>query len=345
MIFALSLFLFGCSNAPFRGDQVVGADEFVIDSYKIKEGKFSILEMEGIQMAPLDPELLKAYTNTIEDGDLLKVALFHPSRLDLVESVRTIGREVGYEVTGGKITLPELAPIFVEGLTLSEAKNKIQEAYDKEIEGMEVFLSFERRDLKKIELAGLVSRATLPVNGNLRLFEVLAEAKIPPNANLFRSYLIRNGAPLPVDMYKLMKEGDMSQNIVMHGGDKLYIADPADATVLVMGEVKQEKVLDLPNGFLPLRTAIAMAGGIPYTGDRGVIQVIRGNVLRPKVYLLNWKHVMRLPMASMLLIPGDVVYVAATPITEWNRFVKQILPTLTGVELLRKGVGGVITTP
>lgn len=134
----------------------------------------------------------------------------------------------------------------------------------------------------------------------------------------------------------------MSQNIVMRGGDKIYIADAAASTLMVMGEVRQEKVIDVPSGSLSLREALALAGGIPYTGDKGCIQVIRGNILRPKIYTLNWKHVMRLPTTSLLLMPGDIVYVAATPITEWNRFITQIFPTLTGIELFRKGVSGVV---
>ena len=38
---------------------MVGADEFVIDSYKIHEGKFSILAMEGKSLLPLNPDLLE----------------------------------------------------------------------------------------------------------------------------------------------------------------------------------------------------------------------------------------------------------------------------------------------
>ncbi len=338
----LSLFLSACSNTPYKGSQVVGADEFVIDSYKIKEGKFSILEMEGQSLMALNPELLKEYTNTVENGDSLKVALFHPSRSDLVNAVRAIGEEVGYSVSGGKITLPELRPIRIAGLKLGEARSRIQEAYDQEIDEIEVFLSFAKRKQKKVELAGMVSQSTLPVNGKLRLFEVLAEAKVPSNANFFKSYLVRDGELVPVDMNRLVKEGDMSQNVVMRGGDKLYIAETSASTLMVMGEVRQERVIDVPNGSLSLRSALAMAGGIPFTGDKGVIQVIRGNILRPKIYTLNWKHVMRLPTSSMLLMPGDIVYVAATPITEWNRFIQQIFPTLTGIELFRKGVAGVV---
>lgn len=332
----------GCSNAPYKGGDVVGADEFVIDSYKIKEGKLSILEMEGKPLSALNPEFLKDYKNTLQNGDVLKVAIFHPSRSDLASAVQSIGSHIGYTVSDGKLTLPELCPIEVEGLTLSEARDKIQEAYDRQIDDVEVFLAYEKRKVGKVELAGKVSTPTIDVNGKLRLFEVLAQAKVPPDANLFKSYMVRDGSPVPVDMYKLVKEGDMSQNVVMKGGDKVYIAEASASTLMVMGEVRRECVIEVPAGFMSLREALATAGGIPYTGDKGFIQVIRGNILRPKIYTLSWKHVMRLPTTSMLLMPGDIVYVAATPITEWNRFITQIFPTLTGIELFRKGVAGVV---
>lgn len=332
----------GCSNTPFKGSEVVGADEFVMDSYKIREGKLSILEMEGNRLEALDPQLLKEYTNTVDDGDVLKIALFHASKEDLSGAVRSIGETIGYIVTDGAVTLPDIQPIEVKGLKLSEARACIQKAYDREIDGIEVFIAFEKRNEKKIELAGMVSQASIPVNGKKRLFEVLAEAKVPPDANLFKSYLVREGKPLPVDMHRLIKEGDMSQNVVMRGGDKIYIAESSASSIMVMGEVRKEGVFPLPSGSMPLREALALAGGIPFTGDKGVIQVIRGNILRPKIYTLNWKHVVRLPTSSMLLMPGDIVYVAATPITEWNRFIQQIFPTLTGIELFRKGVSGVI---
>lgn len=337
-----ALFFGGCSNLPYKGEDAVGADEFVIDSYKIKEGKFSILELEGKPLMFLNPDLLNEYQDTIGNGDVLNIALYHPSRGDLTQAVQSIGSYVGYMVREGKILLPDLGVIGVEGLTIGKAREKIQRAYDHEIADVEVFLAYKARKERKVQLAGLVSSSSIAVNGKKRLFEILAEAKVPANANLFKSYLVRDGEPVPVDMLKLIKDGDMSQNIVMRPGDQIYIAEPSSTTVMVMGEVRQEKVLELPNGFMSLREALAMAGGIPYTGDKGYIQVIRGNVLRPKIYTLNWKHIVRLPSSSLLLMPGDIVYVAATPITEWNRFITQIFPTLTGIELFRKGVSGVV---
>lgn len=55
--FCITLLLASCSS-PYMGKSLFGADEFVLDSYKIREGKFSILEMEGKTFDELDEGLL-----------------------------------------------------------------------------------------------------------------------------------------------------------------------------------------------------------------------------------------------------------------------------------------------
>lgn len=336
--FCLVLLEAACTNPPYRGREVLGADEFVMDSYRIREGKFSILQMEGREYQDFSSNLLEDYQDTINEGDVLQVAIYHPTRSDLSASVEKIGHLVGYPVMQGKIQLPDLEPVEVEGLTLSEARAFLQEKYREQIRDIDVFLAYKERIEKKVELAGLVQVPSIPVDGRLRLFEALSIAKVPTNANLFKSYVVREGELLPVDLYKLLKEGDMEQNIVMHGGDKVYIADPSASTLMVLGEVGKERVVDVPDGFMTLRKALAEAGGIANTGDKSYIQIIRGNILHPKIYTLHWEHVIRLPNDSMLLIPGDIVYVAATPITEWNRFVNQLIPTFIALDLVTKGI-------
>jgi polysaccharide export outer membrane protein len=331
------LLFFGCAG-PYMGKGIVGADEFVMDSYRIREGKWSILEMEGKGCFELDSQLLEEYQDQIHEDDVLQISLYLPKRKDISEAVEYIGSKVGYRVIEGEITLPDLQPIHVEGLTLEQARVAIQRHYQEEIRDTQVFINYKERIAKKVELAGLVKIASIPVDGKIRLFEVLSKAKVPPEANLFRSYLIRNDAMVPVDMNKLLKQGDMSQNIVMCGGDKIYIAEPSAATLMVMGEVGRERSIPLPSGYMSLRQALAEAGGIPYTGDKSYIQIIRGNIINPKIYTLNWEHVIHLPNDSLLLMPGDIIYVAAKPITEWNRFISQLLPSFTGFDLVSKNV-------
>jgi len=335
----LLIFLSSCTNPPYRGDNVYGADEFVLDSYAIRRGKFSILELQGRSEDLLKPEWLEEYRDTINEGDSLQLAVFHPNRHDLVESVNRISNQIGFIVMEDKITLPDLGSVEVVGLTLDEARKKMEKLYLDQSLSVEVFLRYKERIQRKVELAGLVQVSSIPVDGRIRLFEALSVAKVPPNANLFRSYLVRGDNLLPVDMVKLIKDGDMSQNVVLQSGDKIYIAEPSATTIMVLGEVGKERLVD--NGFVSLRQAIAEAGGIAATGDRSYIQVIRGSLIQPKIYTLNWQHIVNLPSDSLLLMPGDIVYVAATPISEWNRFVSQLLPTFIGIDLISKGIKGI----
>ncbi len=240
------MIFFSCTS-PYLGRNVCGAEEFVLDSYCIREGKFQ---------EELSPD-----------------------------------------------TLQECQDIYEEG---------------------------------EVTLVGEVEISHLPVNGKTRLYDVLAKAKIPADANLYHSYVLRDDKHMPVDFYKLIKLGDMSHNIVMRPNDKIYIAVGSSAQVMVMGEVVCERLVNVPHGYISLREAIALAGGIPFTGDRSYIQVIRGSLECPKVYSLNWDHILCLPNDSLLLIPGDLVYVASKPITEWHRFISQTIPSFGGIERVKK---------
>jgi len=327
------LVLVSCNNVARYGYEPRGADEFVIDSYKIRQGKFSILEMQGEISEALPGNTMMEYKDVIHDNDILNIAVYHPSREDIIAAVAAISNAIGYRVTNGTVVLPDIvAPVKVSGLTIEEARQALRNAYLEQIRDVEVFVSYKERLTKKVDLAGSVATPAIPVDGKIRLYEVIARAKIPQDANLFMSYVIRDDTPLPVDIDKLIKHGDMSHNIVMHGGDKVYIADSNDARIMLMGEVGNPKALSLPSGVMSLREALVSAGGIPYTGDKRCIQVIRGNLSNPKIYTLSWNHIIHLPNESLLLMHGDTVYVGAKPITEWNRFISQLLPSFTGIQ-------------
>ena len=335
IISLLTLLLYSCSN-PCCKYPVYGAAEFVTDSYLIRQGKNSILEMEGDWPGDLTSEDMEEYRDEIAEDDVLNVIVYHPTRSDLMDAYNYINASVGgFKVSDGSIDLPDIEPIVVAGFSLDEAKERIQARLHNEIKHIEVFLTYRDRLIKKVELAGMVATPTVPVDGKVRLFEVIAKAKIPPDANLFKSYVLRDDCQLPVDLYKLIHEGDMCQNIVMKGGDKIYIAPAMEANVMMLGEVAKASAIAVSNGFISLREAIVMAGGIPYTGDKRCIQVIRGGLKDPKSYRLAWEHVVHLPNDSLLLMPGDTVYVSTTPLREWNIFIEQLLPSFGGVKTVQ----------
>lgn len=317
-----------CAERQFNYE-LYGADEFVLDSYLINQGKLAILEMEGKDVGVPPDNALCECQDEITEGDVLSIYLYHPSRQDIVETIVKISDKVGFEVQQGQLQLPSLPPIDVQGLTLREAEEKLRCAFASQYADVNVFLSYRDRLTRKVELTGQTSVPNVAINAKTRLYDVLAQAKIPPHANLFMSYVLRDGQPLALDLHKLINQGDMSQNIYMRGGDKIFIADSSGARVMVMGEVNHPRAVDLPSGSMSLREALVEAGGIPFTGNRNRIQVIRGNLLCPKIYILSWQHITHLPNDSLLLMPGDTVYITETPITRWNRFISQLLPSLT----------------
>lgn len=325
------LLLAGCS-APCHDYAIMGADEFVMDSYRIRKGKLAILEMEGKEVDELPCDAMEEYRDVIAEDDILNIVIYHPSRKDLMESIQFINENVGgFRVYNGQVDIPDIPPVDVAGCTLEEARIKLQDKLREQIRDVEVFVNYKDRLTRKVELIGMVATPTVPVDGKIRLFEVLAKAHVPPGANLFMSYVVREGAPLSIDLHRLINEGDMSQNIVMRGGDKIFIAYPADATVMLMGELAAPRALSVPYGYISLREALVTAGGIPFTGDRRCIQVIRGNLQCPKIYVLAWEHIIHLPNDSLLLMPGDTVYISEKLITKWNRFIEQLLPSFGGV--------------
>lgn len=333
-LFALFLLIICTSCASTHFDYpVMGADEFVMDSYRIRQGKLAILELEGVEVGELSEDDMLEYKDVIAEDDILNIAIYHPTRKDLQSSIQFINEvQGGFKVVDGQVDLPDIPPVRVEGFTLDEARERFQEAFRDQIQDIEVYVSYRDRLQRKVELIGLVATPTVPVDGKIRLFEVLAKAHIPAGANLFKSYVMREGCQLPIDLHQLINEGDMCQNIVMRGGDKIFIAAPSDATVMVMGEVRVPRPINVPYGFISLREALVTSGGIPFTGNSNCIHIIRGNMLCPKVYIVSLDHVVHLPNDSLLLMPGDTVFVSEKPITQWNRFIEQLLPSFAGLQ-------------
>jgi polysaccharide export outer membrane protein len=329
----LGLLCLNACSQPKCCYDAYGADEFIIDSYRIREGKLAILDLIGVDSDPLTPDMLEEHEDLLHEGDVLSIALYHPTRTDLVNTFREISSSIGFTVTDGMLWIPDIADVEVAGLSLRQARSKIQAAFAAEIEGIELFLAYKDRLTRRVDFTGLTGTPYLPVDGKMRLHEALSKARVSHGANFFMSYILRDGRPLSVDFYRLMVEGDMSQNIVLHGGDQIYIAHAAESQAFVMGEVMAPKSIPLTRGYLPLAEALVYVGGIPFTGDLQNIQVIRGSLRQPKVYFLAWEHIVHLPNESLLLMPGDIVYVTEHPMTRWNRFISQIVPSFNNLKV------------
>lgn len=330
-LLTLLLVFTSCARKTCWQFDVMGLCEFAEESQIAGEGKYGIMDLEG-KCTEIDEGMLAEYADLIAEDDRLNIAVYHPSRADLMISIAELSQRIGgFRVQNGYVQLPGYEPVKVVGLSLNQAREKIAEEMRRDIKDVDVFIVFASRPSHKVEVSGMSLLADVPVDGKVRLYEVLAKAKVPPMANLHGSYVLRDNQFIRVDMVRLLKQGDMSQNIVMMPQDKVYIASPDDASIVVMGEINRVGMLPLLKGYMSLREALVLSGGIPFTGDKDNINVIRANGPCLKVFVLSWCDLIHYPAEQQLLIPGDVVYVSSKPITEWNRFMDDLRPTLVNI--------------
>lgn len=106
---------------------VVGADEFVIDSYQIRQGKLAILNMMGEDVGCFPCDAMEEYDDLITEGDVLNIALYHPTRADLREAFEYINNAMGgFVVKNGKIEVPDIPPfISKDSQKKKQKKNSI----------------------------------------------------------------------------------------------------------------------------------------------------------------------------------------------------------------------------
>ena len=95
----------------------------------------------------------------------------------------------------------------------------------------------------------------------------------------------------------------------------------------MLGEVRAPRALPYTRG-LTLIGALTQGGGFSPDARQGQVRVIRGSLTQPRVYLLDVADMLAAQRSDVALRPGDIVYVSATPLAEWNRVLMAITPTI-----------------
>lgn len=260
------------------------------------------------------PDLLTTYRAA--HGDLLTV-----SNLAIEGSLR----ENVLVDSDGTITYLMITGIPAAGLTTSEIAQEITvrlERFHRE-PIISVSLSINGARGHRFYVLGQVMRpGSIPYDRPLRLLDAVAlaggffnqerQGRTQQSVDLPRSSLIRAGKPLSIDFPALIEQGDLRYNIHLHPGDLLMISSLLDQEIFVLGAVRspgeQTFVRDLT-----VVGALARAGGIAERGHRSHICILRGNLAKPEVFLVNMDTVLAGQMPDFPLEGGDVVFVSDRP--------------------------------
>ncbi len=127
-------------------------------------------------------------------------------------------------------------------------------------------------------------------------------------ADLQHSFVVRGTEMLPVDFQKLIRDGDMNQNIYLKPNDFIYLPSSLTNEVYVLGAVMEPRPVGFMNE-MNLMAAIGRGLGLRPDADLTRVSIIRGALTDPKIATVNAKDVINGKATNIRLEPGDIVFV------------------------------------
>lgn len=96
--------------------------------------------------------------------------------------------------------------------------------------------------------------------------------------------------------------------------------------IYVLGEVKSPGVVQVTNGTMNLVEAIARTHDLTDYADRTNIKIIRGDLRKPEVRVVDLTHMSAISITSLYLKPNDIVYVQPREMKGYNMAFNEIAP-------------------
>lgn len=254
----------------------------------------------------------------------------------------------------GKIYFNLLPGIDVWGLTLSQARTRIQEGLARYMkEQPQVSLVVRDVESRRIWVLGRVQApGVYPLATPMTLLEAVSLAGGTMSLSSFRqqeaagasdeladfrrSFVLRNGRFLPIDFERLFQKGDLSQNIYLQPDDFVYFPTAASREIYVLGAVTEPRAVPYRSG-MTVAGAIASAYGTITGAYMHHVTVVRGSLSHPQIAVVDYKNVIRGQAADFALAPGDIVYVPFSPYRYLYKYVQLAIDTFVSSTAINGG--------
>jgi polysaccharide export outer membrane protein len=341
--------LAGCAPAiHFRSPDHVGADDPAPPTEMITEQLIAEERQQHQIRANDDLERLlvpnpPAYA--IGSGDILAIVVWdHPeltgglataANADPAVSAAAVSANAapqGFVVDRqGRIQFPLAGLLTVEGLTEEQARALLTSRLARYLAHPNVTLRVQAYRSKRVYIDGEVRSPGLQAINDIpmTLVEAINRAGgLLPTADQSRIELERGETHYAINLRDLVQKNINPGLVMLAPGDVVRVHSRDESKVFVTGEVVTPKALTMHDGRLTLNEALGESGGIsPLSGDARQVYVVRKTPQRTRVFQLDARIAGSLAMAEAFeLQPKDIVYVAATPLANWNRNLSLLFP-------------------
>lgn len=229
----------------------------------------------------LFPLLSHAGDYVIGEGDVLDVYVWGVKELNVSVKVRP----------DGKITIPGVGDVKASGFTPPGLQKSLGVRLRELVKNPNVTVTVKEITNSKVYVfGGGVKSSAYDLNRSTTLLQMLCNIGDVKNADLTRSYLLRNGKKLKTGFYKLFIGGDTSEDIAIESNDSIYIPALEDKSIYVLGAVNTPRFIEYRDGITVMQ-AVLEAGGfsrfarqndttiLRKEGDKEVVLTVRAKDL------------------------------------------------------------------
>jgi len=298
----------------------------------------------------IDSAWLKPSTNlfTLGPGDRVEIEVIG----------EPASRSATVVAPDGKLYFNLLPGVEVWGLTLSEAGTRLEEELGKFVkEKPQISLTLRQVESKRIWVLGRVhAPGVYSMTGPMTVLEAVSMAGGTMTlanyqdqeaagiseelADLSRSFVLRKGKLLPVNLDRLLRHGDMSQNIYLEPDDFIYFPAATAREIIVLGAVAQPRRVPYIQN-MTVAAAVASAYGTIKGAYMHHVAVVRGSLDNPTISIVDYKKVIRGEEQDMALQPHDIVYVPYSPYRYLQKYLEVVLNTFAASAAINAGARAV----
>jgi polysaccharide export outer membrane protein len=339
-IILLAVALGGCAMAPgmkmtepaeVSGGQVVRVTPITMDLInRLEESRHSQVKEIAHEFGVQNLQYL------IGPGDVLQIIVWdHPELTIPAGSFRdpeSSGQQVGYD---GYLFYPYVGLVKATGMNIAGLREVLTDKLSAYIQDPQLDVRVAGYRSKRVYVVGEVNQpGLLPLDDQPLMIADAISLSGGLTRNAYKSgvNVSRDGVVHEIDLKALYDFADASQNLMLKHGDIVNVLDRSQQKVFVMGEVRAPGSVDIINGELSLAGALGEVGGVSQnSANSGAIYVVRGaDKEKPEIFHLDARYASGMILGERFRVQAqDVIFVDAAAISQWNRVISQLLPSIS----------------
>jgi len=212
----------------------------------------------------------------------------------------------------GKISYPLAGEIHVQGLTVPKLTEILKERLGASVKNPNVSVMVKEIRSFRVYFVGKVAKAGVyPIKAGTPLLQALTLAGgTADGADLPSAYVIRGETKIPVDLRRLIQDGDLSRNLKLETEDTIVVPEIVigsnpqeilDRRIYLLGKVVKPGVYTLKQD-TPLLHALFLAGGLAEGADMASAFVMRGG---EKIPVDLWRLIQKGDVTQNLTIKHE----------------------------------------